>query len=128
MAVVLVVDDEPLIAMMISELIEDYGHTPLKAFNGAAALTAAQSHRPSLIITDLMMPVMDGYTLIHALRTDPALARTPIYVMSAAFIDWARFDETTPNGFLHKPFDATAIEKLLQALPTGDERSIGGAP
>jgi CheY-like chemotaxis protein len=128
MAVVLVVDDEPLIAMMIAELIADYRHTPLKAFNGAMALEAARAHRPALIITDLMMPVMDGYELIRELRTDPALAHTPIYVMSAAFIDAARLAQTPPDGYIRKPFDTAAIDALLQALPPGEARSVGDAP
>ena len=60
MAVVLVVDDEVGIANLLSDVLSDEGHRVLVAVNGHEALKRAEEERPDLVITDFMMPVMDG--------------------------------------------------------------------
>ena len=60
MAVVLVVDDEVGIANLLSDVLSDEGHRVLVAVNGHEAFKRAEEERPDLVITDFMMPVMDG--------------------------------------------------------------------
>jgi CheY-like chemotaxis protein len=117
MATVLIVDDDLAICQMLCELVEELGHTALSALNGHAALAVAKAHRPDLILSDVMMPVLDGYGLVHALRTEAELAHTTVFLMSAAFSSRrtaAIADEVT--GFIEKPFDLTQIEQLLRNL------------
>jgi CheY-like chemotaxis protein len=119
MAVVLVVDDEPPIVELIADLVEDQGHSAITAFNGVEALELARSHRPALIISDVMMPVMDGFALLQALRADPALAHTAVYLMSAAsFLPPAG---VAPDGFFRKPFDLGALDGLLVDTAAGEK-------
>lgn len=115
MATVLIVDDEPYIRQLLCEIAQDVGYTALSASNGQAALELARTHRPSLIISDVMMPGLDGYGLVTALRTDPALAHTTVFLMSAAFSVKQRA-ETDVDGLIRKPFDLVQIEQLLRSL------------
>lgn len=117
MATILIVDDDPYICQLLCDLVEDLGHTPLSAMNGQAALEIARSRHPDLILTDVMMPVLDGYGLVQALRTDPSLSKTAVFLMSAAFSNRKKAsaaDEVT--GFIEKPFDLLQIEQLLRGL------------
>ena len=117
MAVVLVVDDERAIAEMVAELVDDHGHDVFQASHGAEALALARAHRPSLIISDVMMPVMHGYALLQAIRMEPDLANTQVYLMSAATVDYlGRNLAIRPDGFLPKPLDFGLLDAVLQAL------------
>ena len=120
MAMVLVVDDEAPIVDLLVDIIEERGHTVLRAGNGAEALSIARNLHPDLIISDIMMPALDGYALLEALRGAPELARTRVILMSAAVpksraaapaSDQQR--ALRADGFLPKPFDAVTVESLL---------------
>lgn len=117
MAVVLVVDDEHAIAAMVAEFLEDHGHRAIRARQGAEALALAKAHQPALIISDVMMPVMHGYALLQAVRMEPELADTLVYLMSAATADYlGRNLAIRPDGFLPKPLDFVALEAVLRSL------------
>lgn len=83
MAIVLIVDDEFGIANLLEAVLEDEGHRPILASNGRQALEKAAETRPDLVITDFMMPVMDGAALIRAIVNDPKLHDVPVILMSA---------------------------------------------
>ena len=83
MAIVLVVEDEYGIAKLLEDVLEDEGHRVLSATNGRQALERVAAERPDLVLTDYMMPVMDGAALIKALKADATLADIPIVVMSS---------------------------------------------
>lgn len=116
MATVLIVDDDSYIRQLLCDIGEDMGHTMLSASDGAAALTLAQVHRPHLILSDVMMPGLDGYGLAHALRTDPDLAHTAVFLMSAGFVSGRKVHDADVSGFIPKPFDLLQIEQLLRSL------------
>jgi CheY-like chemotaxis protein len=117
MATVLVVDDDPNINQLLCDVIADLGHIPLAAPQGRAALALARAHHPDLILSDVMMPVMDGYALVRAIRADPALVATRVFLMSAA-TESKRKVESLPavTGFIPKPFELAQLERLLQSL------------
>jgi circadian clock protein KaiC len=78
MARILVVDDEPDERFLLRRMFEREGYEVLDASDGAAALAIVRESPPDLILTDMMMPVMDGAELIRRLRSDPATAGIPI--------------------------------------------------
>jgi len=78
MSRILVVDDEPDERFLLRRMFERAGHEVLDAADGAAALAIVRQSAPDLIVTDMMMPVMDGPELIRRLRSDPATAGIPI--------------------------------------------------
>ena len=110
--VVLIVEDEEPIAEALAFLVEDAGYTPAIAFNGAAALELARAQRPDLVITDLMMPRMDGKELIGALRGIWDSATPPIVLMTAGGSRYS--DALGANALLNKPFDISQVEALLR--------------
>jgi CheY-like chemotaxis protein len=82
MARILVVDDEPDERFLVGRALRKQGHDVTVAENGAAGLKAAQEWVPDLIVTDIMMPVMDGVEFIRRLRGDPAVAGIPVLAAS----------------------------------------------
>jgi two-component system response regulator VicR len=111
---VLIAEDEEPIAEAIAMLVEDCGYTPLIANNGRQALELARARRPALIITDLMMPYLDGDELITALRSDAARDAhqpAPTILLSAAGL--RRMQVAHADVLLPKPFDLDDLERLL---------------
>jgi CheY-like chemotaxis protein len=79
---ILIVDDEPANRLLLRRIFERAGHEVADAGNGADALQAVGESRPDLVVTDMMMPVMDGAELIRRLRREPATAAIPILATS----------------------------------------------
>jgi CheY-like chemotaxis protein len=79
---ILVVDDEPDQRFLLRRIFERAGHEVCEAGDGAAALRAARDSPPDLVVTDMMMPVMDGVELIRQLRREPVTAGIPILAAS----------------------------------------------
>jgi CheY-like chemotaxis protein len=79
---ILVVDDEPAQRFLLRRIFERAGHEVTDAGDGATALRAVHESPPDLVVTDMMMPVMDGEELIRRLRFEPATAGIPILAAS----------------------------------------------
>ena len=81
---VLCVDDEPDLLYLFTLVLTHAGHEVVQASNGEEALARiAESGLPDIVVTDLMMPVMDGRALIEHLRSNPDSARVPILLVTA---------------------------------------------
>src|SRR5688572_420968 len=98
---ILVVDDEPALRDVLTMVLEDEGYAVASAANGAEALAMVAHVRPAVVITDIMMPVLDGIALCQALTTDPATAHVPVVITSAGSnrptIDGLRFAAFLPK-------------------------------
>ncbi|HZS88640.1 MAG TPA: response regulator [Chloroflexota bacterium] len=115
--VVLIVEDERSIAAVVAEVVADLGYTPLVAAQGRQALELARESWPALVITDLMMPRMDGAALIESLRAEAAERSNhtpPILLLTAASPRYAR--EAGADAILSKPFDLTQLEAAIRRL------------
>lgn len=86
-ATVLVVDDDLDTVETMRDILRDEGHSVVCASNGRDALERAAEVRPDLVILDLEMPEMDGWSFLDALRADPELASTPVVVLSGTTAD-----------------------------------------
>jgi len=107
---VLIVEDEEPIAQALAYIVEDRGYVALVAAHGQQALELLGEHHPSLIVTDLMMPHMNGRELIAALR-DTGDPLPPIVIMSAA--GKRNIDDAGADAVLPKPFEVAEVEALL---------------
>jgi CheY-like chemotaxis protein len=85
MATILVVDDHPTNREFFTTLLSYQGHRLLEAADGAEALALARAGRPDLIISDILMPTMDGFELVRHLRTDLSLGSTRVIFSTAHF-------------------------------------------
>jgi CheY-like chemotaxis protein len=79
---ILVVDDEPDLRFILRRIFERAGHEVADAGDGAAALECVRGWLPELVVTDMMMPMMNGQELIRRLRADPATAQIPILAVT----------------------------------------------
>ena len=112
---VLVIDDEPAIADVLRMLLEFRGHEVLTADDGSRGFATAQRQSPDVIVLDLMMPVMDGFTALEALRSDERTAEIPVVILSAlgAAEVRQRCRDLGARAFLQKPYNP---EDLLRAV------------
>lgn len=108
---VLIVDDDPFIRDFLSDVLEDAGYPVLTAADGRAALQVLRRQPVALVVTDLMMPYVNGLDLFRQLRAEPATAELPIIAMSAAFAGAGQVPFTT---FLPKPFEIASLLAVVQ--------------
>ena len=80
---VLVVEDEPSIRQMVRRVLEKEGWTVREAENGKAGLQAVAESKPAVILSDLMMPMMNGFDFIRELRTNPDWQDIPVVILTA---------------------------------------------
>jgi len=113
MATILLVDDDPNILCSLQLLVEREGYRVVTAQNGEAALAAAALVSPNLVVTDWMMPQLDGVGLCRRLRDDATTADIPVVMMSAASPPDS--PEHLWDAFLLKP---TPIARLLKMICT----------
>jgi len=126
----LVVEDIPNILELIDTTLKfKGGYRVVTAHNGEEALEAIRQERPALVITDILMPKMDGFSLVHRLRLDPETRNIPVVFLSATYV--APEDKTFAaligaTRFLEKPIDidqfmGTIAELLIQEAPVPSE-------
>lgn len=126
----LVVEDIPNILELIDTTLKfKGGYRVVTARNGEEALKIIQKERPAVVITDILMPVMDGFSLVHSLRLDPQTRTIPVIFLSATYV--APEDKTFAalvgaTRFLEKPIDIdqlveTIKELLAQEVPSAPE-------
>ncbi|HVL99450.1 MAG TPA: response regulator [Egibacteraceae bacterium] len=87
MATILVVDDSAVSRLRLSTSLVECGHQVLEATNGAEGLGVARVEHPDVVITDLLMPKVDGYAFVRELRGDPATAQIPVVIYTAAYAE-----------------------------------------
>jgi|CXWL01.1.fsa_nt_gi DNA-binding response OmpR family regulator len=121
---ILVVDDDALITLMVSESLKLQGFGVAIAEDGAAALTAVRQRRPALILLDAEMPVLDGFAVLKALKADAALSHVPVIMLTARrnLRDVMLARSLGASDYLAKPFD---ILDLLQRVKAWTGRLPG---
>ena len=109
---ILVVDDEPQVVWMLQFSLEAEGYQTLSARDGRAALDEVREHHPSVVLLDIMMPVMDGWAFLEELQALPAEERPRVIVVSArsSLRDRAKAAELGADAFVAKPFN---VDDLL---------------
>jgi CheY-like chemotaxis protein len=126
---ILVVEDMPNVQELLVVTLRFKGYPVVAANNGQEALAAIATEKPALVITDILMPKMDGYSLVHRMRNDPATRSIPVIFLSATYVtpeDKAFALSLGAARFLEKPVDTeefllTVAETLLMgpgSLPT----------
>ena len=116
MPTVLVVEDEWVIAEVLAVTLVDAGYHVITAANGKQALANLAETRPDVIVTDTMMPILDGPGLLAALAADPAHRDIPVIIMSA--LDEAALAKLTQGyrAFLQKPFLGPELLRILEQV------------
>lgn len=116
MSTILVVDDEYLIADILGYALEDEGFMVVKAGNGRKGLEVLERERPALIITDFMMPIMDGLEFATAVRALPSINHLPIILISGAQAHIGMERSDLFDAVMDKPFNIDLIIAEVRRL------------
>ena len=111
---ILVIDDDPTMRDLLRRVLEREGFAVATAASGSEGLLLAEQLRPDAITLDVMMPSMDGWTLLSKIKEDPALADTPV-IMVTMVDDSSRGYALGADDFLVKPIDRTQLVATLNS-------------
>lgn len=120
-ALVLVVDDEELVRTLVREALEQAGLEVCEATNGLQALQEFAARRPDIVVLDVMMPEMDGFTACSKLRGSPQGSRVPILMMTGSddSVSIASAYEHGATDFITKPINPTILSHRVRYMLRG---------
>lgn len=125
MTTILVVDDEPLIAMALEAALEDAGYRVVTASNGQQGLERlAEVPRPDLVLLDMMMPVMNGPAMLAAMAAHPDLDGIPVIILSSLPEEAVRARIKGAAAIVRKPYAADEVLDVI-ARVIGKAREAG---
>jgi CheY-like chemotaxis protein len=117
MKTILVVDDEYALAEILTELLQAEGYRVVSAANGKDGLARLEAEKPDLVLTDLMMPLVDGRELVRKARALPEFASTPVVLMSATTRAVAMADPSPGiAAYVRKPFQWEQLLAIVVGL------------
>jgi two-component system OmpR family response regulator len=123
---IFIVDDEPEVRAYLCEILEHAGYRTRAFESGTTALQLAPLERPALVLLDIYLPDLDGYTVASRLREQPAAAHTPIVFITGADAPVHRIlTHGLGASYLHKPISA---ERLLRMVGQVLQSAAGGGP
>jgi CheY-like chemotaxis protein len=114
---ILIVDDEPNIRLLLTRMLsKDY--TIIEATDGQEAIDLARDLKPDLILMDLLMPRMDGYTACSIIKTDPTTAGIPVVMLTAVGFELNKqlAEKVGASGYITKPFALSDVIKTISPL------------
>jgi CheY-like chemotaxis protein len=113
---VLIVEDVADVRMMMKILIQTHGYEAIVARDGYEAIEKAREYHPDLILMDLMMPIMDGFTATQIIRESDELKKTPIVAITAyGNTCLERAMEVGFDNIISKPLDFENLKPLLDS-------------
>lgn len=120
MARILFVDDDPFTLETLNKSVQLFGHQAVLATNGEQALRLAKECSPDLIMTDMMLPDMDGLNLVTSLRKDPSTSCIPIVMLTASpEIDALQLSRAAGvDAYLNKPIHLQQLQEVIQKYTT----------
>lgn len=112
---ILAVDDSASIRQMVSFTLRQAGYEVIEATDGQDALAKAASHDVSLVLADINMPRMDGFTLVRSLRALPRYRNAPILVLTTESSDAMKAEGRAAGatGWMVKPFDPRRLVEVV---------------
>ncbi len=115
---VLIVEDEENIVESLSFLLEREGYRVTSVLDGAQALPQIEAGRPDVLILDVMLPGLDGFEILRAIRSDAAFSDLPVIMLTAKMQQQDRrtAEEIGVNAFVTKPFSNAEVVSIVKRL------------
>jgi two-component system cell cycle sensor histidine kinase/response regulator CckA len=122
-AEILIVEDSPTQAEQLKYILEEEGHHISVAYNGKEALSSINKHKPTIVVSDIVMPEMDGYQLCRHIKTEEKLDEIPVILLTALSDpkDVVRGLECGADNFIVKPYDEKYLLSRIQYILTNLE-------
>lgn len=114
----MIVDDERSLLWLLEQVLGEQGHSVLTASNGREALQIMEREQPDLVISDVMMPVMDGYALLENIRRNPKWNLVRVILTSAAPVQTGFAYQ--PDEYIEKPYNLETMEAAVARHLPGD--------
>jgi len=113
---ILIVDDDPLVLKLITSICEKEGYMTVIATNGKQAIELAKVRKPSLVLMDLQLPIMDGFQSMKTIKADVSTKHIPILALSALAMeeDKAKAFKAGCDGYITKPIDIQGFLKKIK--------------
>ncbi len=120
---ILIADDDIKHRKLLTDILQAEGYATLTAENGELAIDMARSAKPSLILMDIQMPMIDGLSAVRALKADADTRLIPVIAITALAMreDWKRIIEAGFDGYLSKPISIKEVRAEVN-------RFLGGKP
>jgi len=115
---VLVIEDETNNMMLMCYILKKHGHEPIEAFTGEEGIEKATSSRPDLILTDIMLPGIDGFETTRRIRKMAAMMNVPIIAVTSYGMadDLETVKKAGYNGCIQKPIDPLTINDTIMGI------------
>jgi signal transduction histidine kinase/DNA-binding response OmpR family regulator len=121
---VLIIDDDAKVHSELQKILEAQNYQILHAYNGEEGLTLAREHKPDIITLDVIMPLMNGWTVLSTLKSDPLLASIPVVLVTITADEDLGFALGAVD-FIQKPFDQNdLLRRVQEAIPKTDKGTI----
>ena len=122
---VLIVDDDPDVRLFNATVVEESGYTPVEASNGEEGLKMLKKTAPDLVVLDVLMPKQSGIRLYRELKTDNALTRIPVIILSGvakrtilrsqkALTEFGDQPVPEPESYLEKPVEPEELAREIK--------------
>jgi DNA-binding response OmpR family regulator len=124
-AKILIVDDDPDMVELLRFALTEAGYSACTAATGTEALAEAQRSSPDLVVLDLLLPEMNGYSVCERLRRNPATASIPIIMITALPGHFPRLVglEAGVNAYVNKPFQTQELVSCVGGLLSGSSKA-----
>lgn len=121
---VLVIEDNEQNMYLVSFILEKNGYEVIQAWNGDEGVNLAVLNEPDLILLDIQLPVMDGYSVARAIRKKPSLAKTPMIAVTSYAMPGDRDQAMAAGctGYIEKPIDPENFMLQVEQFVKGEER------
>jgi len=112
---ILIVDDDPMSLRLLRDLLKVSGYNTIEAMGGEKGIESAKANKPDLILMDIMMPKVDGYTACHAIKTEKATKSIPVVMVTSLDqpLNKVLGKDVGADGYITKPVNR---EELLDAI------------
>ena len=125
---ILAVDDERHIVRLVEVNLQRAGYEVVTAYDGREALEKVKAEKPDLVVLDVMMPYMDGFEVLKALRREPETENLPVIMLTAKAQDKDVFEgyHYGADMYLTKPFNPMELVTFVKRIAAGQDDPGGG--
>jgi two-component system alkaline phosphatase synthesis response regulator PhoP len=127
---ILIIDDEPEMVALLQEALEKRGHQVITAGNGINGLNQARRRLPDVVLLDVLLGDMDGYSVCEILRSQPSTAKTPVILMTALAGEMARLHgfESGAIDYVAKPVRPRDVIQRIESVLSAARPSASLSP